>query len=160
MATHIPEGLLPVDLLSPATDAAGRSSNYVSLKNARRAFIVCYITQGNAATILLTPMQAVNVAGGGTPKVITATRIWTNLDMAADSDFTRQTDAANYTTDAGVKHKCVVFEVGPNCMDVSAGFDCVRISTGASDVANITSALLLIDQGYKGSIAAINPLAD
>lgn len=160
MLTHIPEGILPVDLLSPATDAAGRSSNYVSLKGAHRAWIVCYITQGNAATVALTPMQAINVAGGGTPKVIAATRIWTNLDMAADTDFTRQTDAANYTTDAAVKHKCVVFEVGRDCMDINADFDCVRITTGASNVANITSALLLVDQGYKGAIAAINPLVD
>ena len=159
MSTHIPEGLLPVEMLASATDAAGRSSSYFSLKGARRAFIVVHILQGNAATILLTPMQAVDVAGSGTPKVISATPIWSNLDTAAASAFTRRTAAANYTTDAGVKHKYVVFEVGPNCMDVGLGFDCIRITTGASNVANLTEATLYVDQGYKGD-NVIDPLVD
>jgi hypothetical protein len=159
MLTHLPEGLLPVTLLAPAADAGGRSSNFVSVKGAHRAFLVCYINQGNAATIALTPNQASDVAGTGA-KVISATRIWTNLDMAADSDFTQQTSAANYTTDAGVKVKCVIFEIGRECLDLANNFDCIRVTTGASNAANITSALLLVDQGYKGAIAAINPLVD
>jgi len=159
MLTHIPQELLPVEMLASATDAAGRSSAYFSLKNAKRAFIVVHILQGNAATILLTPFQAVDVAGTGTPKAISVTNIWTNLDTAAGSAFTRQAAAANYTTDNGVKHKYVVFEVGPNCMDIGLGFDCIRISTGASDVANLTEATLYIDQGYEGA-NVIDPRVD
>ena len=43
----------PVSLLAPATDAAGRTSGYLSLKNAHKAYVVAHITQGNAATIAL-----------------------------------------------------------------------------------------------------------
>ena len=146
-------------MLASATDAGGRSSSYFSLKGAKRAFIVVHILQGNAATIALTPMQAVDVAGTGTPKVITATGIWTNLDAATAAAFTRQTNAANYTTDAGVADKYVVFEVGPNCMDPSLNFDCIRITTGASNVANLTEATLYVDQGYKGA-NVIDPIVD
>lgn len=155
---HIPEGFQPVEMLASATDAAGRSSSYFSLKGAKRAFIVVHILQGNAATIALTPQQATAVAGTAA-KAITATHIWTNLDTAAGSAYTKQTDAVSYTTDAGVKHKYVVFEVGPVCMDIGGGFDCVNITTGASNVANLTEATLYVDQGYKGA-NVINPLVD
>lgn len=155
----MPQGALPVEMLASATDAAGRTSSYFSLKGAKRALIVVHILQGNAATIALTPTQATDVAGTGA-KAISATNISTNLDTAAGSAFTRQTAAASYTTDAGVKHKYVLFDIGPNCMDIGGGFDCIAITTGASNVANLTEATLYVDQGYKGSLNPIDPLVD
>jgi hypothetical protein len=152
MKLQIPQNGFPVNLLQPGADAGGRSSAFVSLKNVVKAWIVCYIDQGNAATIALTPNQATTVAGAGA-KVITACRIWTNLDAATlDVPFTRQTDAANYTTDAAVKVKFVVFEIDPTqCMDVAGDFDCVRITTGASNAANITSAFLFVEPRFEGA---------
>jgi hypothetical protein len=152
MRLHLPENAYPVSLLKPAADAGGRTSVYISLKNAAKAWIVCYINQGNAATIALTPAQATAVAGTGT-KVITACRIFTNIDAdTLDVPFARQTDAANFTTAAGVAVKIVIFEIDPTqCMDVAGGFDCIAITTGASNAANITSAFLFVQPHFAGA---------
>lgn len=134
---------------NPATDAAGRTSSYVSLKNYHKCFIVVPITQGNAATILLTPLQASAVAGTGSKALSQNCRIWSNLDYATNDVMTARTAAKNYTTDAGTKNKVVVFEIDPAELDQANGFDCIGFSTGASNVANITSGLvILMDARY------------
>lgn len=153
-----PERIEPLHLLEPAADAAGRTSGYKSLKGAKWAQIWVYINQGNAATILLSPLQASAVAGTGS-KAISATRIATKLDEAATS-WTKQTEAATYTTDAGVKKKVIVFDIDPTkVLDIAGGFDCIGISTGASNAANITSALLVVYPRHEGA-SLENALAD
>lgn len=135
----------PVLIMAPAADAAGRTSAYVSLKNAGKVFLVVTMTQGNAATILLSPLQASAVAGTGSKVLANAVPIWSNLDAATDDVLTRRTDAVNYTTDAGVKLKTVIFEIDPAYLDVDNGFDCIAISTGASNAANITAVVAVFD---------------
>jgi len=137
----LPQFCKITDALAPATDAAGRSSLYISLKNYHKAFLVVHITQGNAATILLTVNQATAIAGTGTKVLAIAVPIWANLDTVAAEALVKATDAVNYTTDAGVKNKIVVFEIDPARLDVAGGFDCINVSTGASNVANITQAM-------------------
>lgn len=135
-----------VSLLAPAADSGGRTSAYVSLANGHKAFIVCYVTQGNAATIALTPLQASAVGGTGS-KAISAAPIATNLDTdtTPSDQFTIQAAAASFTTDAGVKNKIVIFEIDPiESMDMANKFNHIAIQTGASNAANITSALLVI----------------
>jgi hypothetical protein len=147
-----PDKMVHVSLLPPAADAGGRTSAYVSLKNAIRASLYVYINQGNAATILLSVLQATAVAGTGS-KAISATRIWTNEDAATAVPVTKQTDAATFTTSAAVKMKLVIFDIDPGVLDVPGGFDCIAVSTGASNAANITSAFLLAQPKFPGSTA-------
>lgn len=138
----------PVSTMAPATDAAGRTGSYVSLKNAHKAYVVAHITQGNAATIALSLSQAVTVAGGSAKAVSATFPIWSNLDIAAGDTLVSRTAAASYTTDAGVKNKVVIFEITPeSVLDVANGFDCVALVTGASDAANITSAQIFVVPG-------------
>ena len=158
MRVNIPENLVPYHFLAPAADAAGRTSPYISIKGAPKAWVVVYVDQANAATILLSPLQATAVAGTGS-KAINAARISVKLDEAATT-FTKATEAATYTTDAGVKKKIVIFEIdAAKCMDVAGGFDCIAISTGASNVANITSATLWLQPSHQGA-TLVNPLVD
>lgn len=144
---HLVESMKIVEGAAPAADAAGRTADYVSLKNGHRVFIVAHITQGNAATVALTPYQATAVAGTG-EKVINAVPIWANLDTATSDTLARATDAANYTTDAALKNKIVVFQIDADKLDVTNGFDCVTIKTGASNLANITQVMYYIDGRY------------
>jgi hypothetical protein len=154
----IPQELPFYHLLAPASDAAGRSSAFLSLKNALKAWIVCYVNQGNAATVALTVNQAKDVAGTGA-KAIDAARIWAKLDPA-DPDFVTEAHASSYTTDAALKAKLVVFELSPeDVLDVANDFDCVRVSTGPSNAANITSALLVILPRHGGATVP-SPLVD
>jgi hypothetical protein len=146
-----PEYAKPVGILVPAADAGGRTGVAISLKNALKAYLVAFIDQGNAATIALTPEQCTAVAGTGN-KAIPAVPIWASQDLAAASgdQLARQTDAASFTTSAAVKQKMVVFEIDPAALDIDGGFDCVRLSTGAINAANITSVFaLIISQRYS-----------
>lgn len=158
MQLRLPQNLSFYSLLAPAADAAGRTSAYLSLKNAVKAWIVCYIGQGAANTILLSPLQATAVAGTGS-KAISAARIFHKLDQAL-TDFTAATEAATYTTDAAVKEKFVIFELDlTKVLDVANNFDCIAVSTGASAAANITSAFLLVQPRHQGATVA-SPLTD
>lgn len=150
MKFNLAEQAKLVEALAPAADAAGRTGDYVSLKHASRAYIVVTITQGNAATVALTPYQATAVAGTSEKVLAKVVPIWSNLDTAASDTLVRRTDAVNYTTDAGVKNKIVVFQVDAAALDVDNGFDCITVKTGASNVANITQAMyVLVGESYQ-----------
>jgi len=151
-AFSLPQACKVTDALAPATDAAGRSSLYITTKYCHKAYAVFHITQGNAATILLTVNQATTIAGAGTKVLANAVPIWSNLDTVAAEALVKQTDAVNYTTDAGVKNKIVIFEIDPAKLDVAGGFDCINVSTGASNVANITQCMwYLVPARYNES---------
>lgn len=141
----IPVGLVPVSILEPKADAAGRTGLYISLRGARRAWLVAYIDQGNAATIALTINQATAVAGTSAKAITVSIPIWANQDANTAATFTKQTDAVSFTTSAAVKKKIVVFELDPATLDLANSFDCVAMITGASNAANITSAFALIE---------------
>lgn len=142
--------LPPVSLLSPAADAAGRTSSYRSLKNAMKAFIVVEVNQGNAATVLLSVLQAKDVSGTGS-KAVSAMPISLCNDTSVSDALVAQTQAATFTTDATTKDKFVVFEIEPDqCMDVANGFRSIAISTGASNAANITHATLFVLGANQG----------
>lgn len=144
--------LQPVTMLAPAADAAGRTSSYYSLKNALKAFILVTLNQGNAATIALTPLQATNVAGASSKVLSNNIPISLVADSSAASAYVAQAAAKNYTTDATIKTKKVLFELDLNAaLDVQNGFDCIAIQTGASNAANITAADLFIMASYQGA---------
>lgn len=134
----------PYQLLNPAADAAGRTSGYVTLKNSIKAYLVCHLTQGNAATVQFTPLQAQDVSGTGSKALSANVPIFSSIDVSLTSLLTSRTAAANYTTDAGLKNKTIVFEILPEaCMDLANGFRTIAIQTGASNAANITCAEIL-----------------
>lgn len=148
MRISLPEQFKIVEAMPNATDAAGRTGDYVSLKNAVMAWIFVDITQGHAATIALTVEQASAVAGTGSKAITVTVPIWSNLDTAASDTLVRRTDAVSYTTDAGVKNKQVIFQIDPATLDLANSFDCITVKTGASNAANLTSATYFIQTRY------------
>ena len=139
MIRSVAEELHPVNILAPAADAAGRTGAYVNCAYSGKIHVRVQITQGNAATILLSLLQATSAAGAGS-KAGPVSQIWANLDTATNDTLARvATDANTYTTDAGVKLKVVIFEFDASALDVANGFQYVTVSTGASNAANITA---------------------
>ncbi|GLK67014.1 hypothetical protein [Hansschlegelia plantiphila] len=134
-----------IEALAPAADAGGRSSDIVSLKNAGRANILVSIAQGNAAPVALAVMQATDVSGAGAKALGNAGRIWSNADTSLSDTLVRQPDGVGFTTSAALKNKQVLFEVDATLLDVEGGYDCVFVTTGASNAANITAAIFLLD---------------
>jgi hypothetical protein len=137
---NLPEQAVLVGVLPPAADAAGRTGDYISMKNLLRCFVVFHINQGNAATVALSISKATAVAPTGAVAMAETARIYHSLDQATSHQFTRATDAASYTTDAAVKDKIVVIEVEPG--RIGETYDCIAPVTGASNAANITSAMI------------------
>jgi hypothetical protein len=149
----MPYEIPPVGLLPPAADAAGRTSVYHTLKNALKAYVVCHVNQGNAATVALTLLQAQDVSGTGS-KAMTATPIWLVADTSVADAMVAQAAAAGFTTSATLKDKIVVFEIEPEaCMDIANGFKTVAVQTGASNASNITEAMLFVKEAYQGASA-------
>lgn len=138
---------LPMEMaLAPAADAAGRTGRYTSLKHALRAWVVFLINQGNAATIACSISKATTIAGAGATAVTESLRIWSNLDVATAGGLTARTAAASLTTDAATTQKVVVFEIDPGSLGET--FDCIAPVTGASNVANITAAFVVVQHQY------------
>lgn len=133
--------------MEPATDNAGRTGDYISMKNAHCAFIVFHITQGNAATILLSLRESPLVSGVGSAATTATHQIWANEDCATSDAMVIQADAANFTTDANVLHKIIVFKF--EASEFTAGMDCIAPVTGASNAANITSCQIYLQQRYQ-----------
>ncbi len=142
--------VLPI--LDPAADAAGRASRAISLKNYTGVIkLVAYINQGNAATVALTPEQCTAIDGSGA-KAINAVPIFAAQDLATTTVAVRQTAAASFTTSAATTAKRVEFLIDPAALDVAGGFDCIRLSTGNSNVANITSAFIVARPRYASEL--------
>jgi hypothetical protein len=154
--------LPPFTLLNPAADAAGRTSGYVTLKNAIKAYLVAHITQGNAATVTLTPLQAQDVSGTNSKAISNAAPIWSNLDVSLTSALVSRAAATSYTTDAAVKNKIVVFEILPEAvLDLANGFTTIALQTGASNAANITFAEIITLNRIKAiGTSAVNILVN
>lgn len=147
----MPYEIPPVGLLPPAADAAGRTSVFHSLKNALKAYVVCHVNQGNAATVQLSVLQGQDVSGTGS-KAVTAMPIFLVADTSVADALIAQAAAANFTTSATLKDKIVVFEIEPEvCMDIVNGFRSIAIQTGASNAANITEAMLFVVEAYRGA---------
>lgn len=147
----LPQQAKIVDLLAPAADAAGRTSAwYASLKNAGKVWLIAHIGQGNAATVALTALQASSVTGTGSKALTNNANIWANEDTAASDTLVAQTAAKSFTTSAALKNKVVVIEIEAEQLDHNNGFTCVGLSTGASNAANITSAIaVVLPVGYQ-----------
>jgi hypothetical protein len=146
----MPYQIPPVGLLPPAADAAGRTSAYHTLKNALKAYVVCHINQGNAATVALTLLQAQDVSGTNS-KPLGATPIWLVANTATSDAVVAQAAAAGFITPATVADKIVVFEIQPEaCLDVANGFKTIAVQTSASNAANITEAKLFMLESYMG----------
>ncbi|KKW45008.1 MAG: hypothetical protein UY96_C0034G0007 [Parcubacteria group bacterium GW2011_GWB1_56_8] len=144
----IPEGCKPVQLAHPQTSNGGFDSDWISLKNAIKAFIVVEMNQAVGHATKLTVNQATVVAGSDTKVLTNTTRIWANEDVAASDALVRKTAAKDYTVTNDIKKKQVVFEINPaDCLDVANAFDCVGVnvadSSQATDFVSITAFLMM-----------------
>lgn len=157
-----PEQVHVVDVLAPAADAAGRSSDAVSLKNFTGVAIVeASINQGNAATVALTLQQCTAVDGTGAKALTVPCPIYVSQDVggAAGDVLARQADGVAFTTSTALARKTIRFVIDPATLDLAGGFDVIRFTTGASNAANITSGRVILFPKYAqagGASARVN----
>ena len=119
----------------PVTTNGGVTGDYVTLKNAHRAWIVVQLTQAVGHATALTPKQASAVAGTGVKNLSVACRIWANEDTVASDTLVEQTAATSYTVTNDIKKKIVIFEIDPEDFDVAGGFDVLGLAVADSSQA-------------------------
>jgi|LSQX01.2.fsa_nt_gb hypothetical protein len=136
-----------VEAITPQAGGA-ITGDYISLKNAVKAWVVVHINQANAAVVAITIEQATAVNGAGSTPITNVVPIWANEDCETSDTLVRQTDAVGFTTSAAVKHKVVIFQVDPASLSLADG-DCITVKTAASNAANITSAMYFIESRYQ-----------
>ena len=146
---NLVENLQLVEAINPKTTNGALTGDYISLKNAKRAWIVLNFTQAAGHATAITVEQATNVAAGGTKAIATVVPIWANEDTAATDTLVRQTDAVAFTVANNIKNKQVVFQIDPSTLDIAGGFDCITVKTAASsETTNFVSAIYIIDTKY------------
>jgi len=143
----LPENFKIVEALKPQAGAA-LTGDYVSLKNVLMAWVIVHVNQANAATMAITLEKATDVAATGTTAITTVVPIWANEDCVTSDTLVAQTAAVGFTTSAAVKDKIVIFQVDPATL---GAFDCLTVKTGASNAANITSAMYVLAERYQQS---------
>jgi len=146
----LPENYKIVEAITPQAGAA-ITGDYVSMKNAHRAFVLAHINQAAANTVAITIEQAQAVANTGSKAITVAVPIWADEDCAASDTLVRQTDAVAFTTSAAQKHKLVIFQIDAATLNDANGFDCITVKTGASSASNITSAMYVLETRYPGA---------
>lgn len=136
--------------LSPVTTNAANTGDYVSLKNAGMAFVEVFLTQAAAHATVISIEQATVVAGTDSKVITNAVPIWANEDIASSDTLTRETtDAVNYTVDADIKNKHIVFQIDPATLDLANGFDCITVKTSASSEATNFVCAKYTLSGYR-----------
>jgi hypothetical protein len=129
--------------LKPATDAAGRTGDYVRISEAHRAYLVVIINQGASNTVQVSLSKATAAAGSGATAVTETLRIWAAQDVETTNVLAAQTAAASFTTSATTTVKQIVFEINPG--ELGATYDFVAPVTGASSASNITAAYVITE---------------
>lgn len=151
--------LPPIDLIPPQTTTTTvTSSNYINLRNALKAWIVVKVNQGNAALVTITPVQATSLAGAGSKALGNSAlttqpgaQIWLVEPTASSDQLVAQTAALNFTTDATVAAKEVIFEIVPEeFLDIPNGFNHIGVTIATSNASNIFTATLHIYGSFEG----------
>lgn len=144
------ENVSIVEAIAPAAGGSDLAGDYISLKHAEHVTVLVHITQGNAATVGLSLLQATAVAGTGEKPLATPVPIWFTADCVASDIPVRQTDDVGFATDAALKHKIVAFEVPAEALDVANGFDCLSVAAEHSNAANIIAAQYIVSKRRYG----------
>jgi len=150
MYPNIPEEVVPVVLTPPVTTNGGVTTDYISLKNAHRVFVVCVMTQAATHATGIDPVQATAVDGTGAKAITNNVPIWANTDISATSVLTRQTDAITFNLATGTTNQIVTFDIDPAKLDVENGFDVLGFTVDdSSEAANLVSIVAYVIPRYS-----------
>jgi hypothetical protein len=131
----------------PVTTTGGVTCDYVSLKNAVRAWIIAEFTQAVGHATVLGVNKATAVAPTGATAMTETQQIWVNEDTAASDTLVKATDAASETLTDDVKNKQVIMEIDP--AKLAAGYDCIAATiSDSSQATNFVSVTYLIETRY------------
>jgi len=134
------------------TTNGGVTSDYVSLKNVQKAFIILQLTQAVGHATVIAIRQALTVAGGSVKAIVGTPEWWENEDTAASDALVKQTAAVSLTMAADIKKKLVICEIDPALLDLANSFDCLNFTVSdSSEATNFVSATFVLLNRYQQS---------
>lgn len=134
----------------PVTTNGGVTSDYVSLKNAHKAWIVLQFTQAVGHATSIQPQKATAVAPTGNISITTAVPIWSNLDTVTSDTFVARTAATSYALTTAVKKMQVIIEIDPDAL--GEGYDVIGFTiSDSSQATNFVSGQFFLAYRYKGA---------
>lgn len=167
-ARRLLESINIVTAFPPSDINTDIDGDWVSLKNYDGCLIVLHKVAGTAGDdITITLAQATDVAGTSS-KALTFNHIYAKVGataLTAIDVFTKYTGTAVSTLDtvttfgtdilSDVGESCFVVDIKASDLDVSNGFDCLKVTSEGDDVANGTymaGFYILYGARYPGAI--------
>ncbi len=142
---QIVSGFVPVD-----TQSGSNPGDVVSLKNYSHLTVVFFKAAGAANDDpVLTFEQGTTVAFGTAKNLATITEYWRKegADLAAIGTFSRVTQAASQTVTCSAtsaeSQGLYVFEIDAADLDVTGGYDCVRVTVADTGAAGAQLGCML-----------------
>ena len=155
MVAH-PMELTMAQIIGFSLGGAVKNGINISLKNANRAYIYCFVGKGADATqTTFTLAQSSGNAGSATgtgEKAMTGNvPIYTSDGFQAAGTLTSQTAAKAFQCAVTQSvTQLVVFDISPAaCMDVAGGFDCITVNTTDPAAANCVGAFAIIEPRFS-----------
>ena len=146
----LPEHCKVIDALPGIGDTfAGRTFDYVSLKNCQMAWIVVLLEQTEGHETLIQPQVATSVLPTGATSITFATDIWVNEDTGASDTLVKQANATNCSVAGDIATKMVVIRIDPS--DVVAqgvAYDCIGCTIEASKQMNYVAGVYILQERY------------
>lgn len=160
---QMPAGLFPVTGAAPETTNGGKTTDYVSLKNAQMCWVVIHLKQAVGHATAFTIEKATDVAATGTTAITNAVPIWYGNVSTTSTQLARQTDAVSFTIDVGVTGNAyIIFQIDP--ASLGSTFDCIcakAASSGqASDIWDVTFWMLPRYGSKVASMSATEYIVD
>lgn len=135
----------------PVTTNGGVTSDYVSLKNCHKAWIVLQFTQAVGHATTIQPRVATAVAGTGVTNITFTARIWSNEATATTDTFVAQTAATSYSLTNDIAKKQVIIEIDPgDVVAMGATYDCINFTVSdSSQATNFVSGQFFLEEKYQ-----------
>lgn len=148
MNLNLPQDFKIVDATAgPVTTNGGLTSDYVSVKNVLKAWIIIQLTQAVGHATALTVRRATAVDGTGAAALANNVVVWANEDTAATDTLVRGSDAKAFTVAADVKKKMIVFEIDPATLGDT--YDVIAFTVGdSSQATNFVSGVFVLQGRY------------
>ncbi len=146
----LPENFKIVDATAgPVTTNGGVTCDYVSLKNAIKAWIVLQFTQAAGHATSIQPQKATAVAPTGAVSVTSSYKIWSNLATATTDTLVARTAAVSYALSTATTKMMVVIEIDPR-LEFADSYDVLGCTiSDSSQATNFVSGMYIIQTAYE-----------
>jgi len=138
MFISLPENFKLVQAIAPVSSTGATTGDYVSLKNAKKAWVVVQATGGDE--VYATMYQATSTTGAGAAATTSiAYEIWSATSTTSDT-LTKRTSSYRYATTTDATNQVIVFGIDPS--QLTDTYDCIQVRFGASTGSTPTVAAM------------------